>query len=266
MSRKTAWLTTQADHQAEAVKRRIGKHNHQLWPLLTRLLVGGGGNSHSHWLEKCKLSFVSFFYFKLLFVCFLFHSSFHLLIFLTLNREPIGKVSIYSGTCISLSFQNFYSTSRPVCEKLQYSMSSPNTIRNSLSLLLVPSSLNNNFPSNNRRHAAFIFIVPQTFKQFCTVSIASPAKGGFVVVISLLPRTLNKSYVYHTLSILWRCPWCRRYRRRKWTRRHEFKSWTRLIAFHIALIPLGKVWIQLFSLQLWVNSRTDWILQPWWGN
>ena len=30
---------------------------------------------------------------------------------------------------------------------------------------------------------------------------------------------------------------------------HKFKSWTRLIAFHIALIPLGKVWIQLFSLQ-----------------
>ena len=38
-----------------------------------------------------------------------------------------------------------------------------------------------------------------------------------------------------------RCPWCSRYRRRKWTRQHEFKSWTRLIAFHIALIPLGKV-------------------------
>ena len=34
------------------------------------------------------------------------------------------------------------------------------------------------------------------------------------------------------------------------------KSWTRLIAFHIALIPLGKVWIQLFSLQLWVG-QTD---------
>ena len=55
----------------------------------------------------------------------------------------------------------------------------------------------------------------------------------------------------------WRCPWCSRYRHRKWTRQHEFKSWTRMIAFHIALIPLGKVWIQLFSLQLWVNSRTD---------
>ena len=27
----------------------------------------------------------------------------------------------------------------------------------------------------------------------------------------------------------------------EWTRRHEFKPWTRLIAFHIALIPLGNV-------------------------
>ena len=34
---------------------------------------------------------------------------------------------------------------------------------------------------------------------------------------------------------------CNGNRRRKWTRRHEFKSGTRLIAFHIALIPLGKV-------------------------
>ena len=55
-------------------------------------------------------------------------------------------------------------------------------------------------------------------------------------------------------------------RRRKWTRQHEFKSWMRLISFYIALIPLGKVWIQLFSLQLWVNSWADWVLQPWWGN
>ena len=61
-------------------------------------------------------------------------------------------------------------------------------------------------------------------------------------------------------------PWCNGYRRRKWTRRHEFKSSKRLIAFHIALIPLRKVWIQLFSLQLWVNSRSDWVLQPWRGN
>ena len=33
-----------------------------------------------------------------------------------------------------------------------------------------------------------------------------------------------------------------------------------LIAFHIALIPLGKVWIQLFSLQLWVNRLLVWQL------
>ena len=48
-------------------------------------------------------------------------------------------------------------------------------------------------------------------------------------------------------------PSCNGYRRWKWTRRHEFKSWMSLIAFHKALRPLGKVWILLFSLQLWVN-------------
>ena len=78
---------------------------------------------------------------------------------------------------------------------------------------------------------------------------------------------LLKSLVWRDLGLnpglpnhwrtLWRCPWCNGYRCRKWTWRHEFKSWTRLIAFYIALIPLGNVWIQLFSLQLWVNSRTD---------
>ena len=67
------------------------------------------------------------------------------------------------------------------------------------------------------------------------------------------------------ITLDWWWPWCNGYRRRKWTQWHEFKSWTRLIAFHVALIPSGKVWIQLFSLQLWVNSRTDWVLQPWWG-
>ena len=83
--------------------------------------------------------------------------------------------------------------------------------------------------------------------------------------LSELRRTWYYIFIY--IRILWRCPWCNSYmwripwcngyRRRKWTRRYEFKSWSRLIAFHIALIPLGKVWIQLFSLQLWVNSRVD---------
>ena len=82
-----------------------------------------------------------------------------------------------------------------------------------------------------------------------------------------ITATRNRTY---NIKINWttitRCPWCNGYRRRKCTRRRKFKSWTRLIAFNIALIPLGKVWIQLFSLQLWVNNRTDYVLQPWWDN
>ena len=53
-----------------------------------------------------------------------------------------------------------------------------------------------------------------------------------------VPRQPKKIVVQ---GMMMRCPWCNGYRRRKWTRRHEFKSWTRLIAFHIALIPLGTV-------------------------
>ena len=78
---------------------------------------------------------------------------------------------------------------------------------------------------------------------------------------SLYDGTVGFFTLSHIVSqavfYMWRCPWCNGYHYRKWTRRHEFKSWTRLIVFHIALIPLGKVWIQLFSLQLWVNSRVD---------
>ena len=75
-----------------------------------------------------------------------------------------------------------------------------------------------------------------------------------IILLLVGSRTFQRVILFF---FLWRCPWCNCYRPRKWTRRHEFKSWTRLIAFHIALIPLGKVWIQLVSLQLWVNSRTD---------
>ena len=88
----------------------------------------------------------------------------------------------------------------------------------------------------------------------------------WLIVSSLTPYNLHLQFscvlsilssIWLVLMSLWRCPWSNGHRRRKWTRRHEFKSWTRLIAFHIALIPLGKVSIQSFSLQLWVNSRTD---------
>ena len=37
----------------------------------------------------------------------------------------------------------------------------------------------------------------------------------------------------------------------------QFKSWSRLC---ITLIWVGNVWILLFSLQLWVNCKTDWVL------
>ena len=35
-----------------------------------------------------------------------------------------------------------------------------------------------------------------------------------------------------------------------------------LFAFYITLIPLPKLKIQLFSVQLWVNSSVDMALQP----
>ena len=41
--------------------------------------------------------------------------------------------------------------------------------------------------------------------------------------------------------------WCNSYGHKKETRRHEFKSWMRPFIFHIELISLGKVWIQLLG-------------------
>ena len=96
-------------------------------------------------------------------------------------------------------------------------------------------------------------------------STTRPAKSPYLNLIKNLWEIFKgscESFIHQRESIKYhleggKCPWCNGYRRRIWTRRHEFKSWTRLIAFHIALIPLGKVRIQLFSLQLLVNSRAD---------
>ena len=74
-----------------------------------------------------------------------------------------------------------------------------------------------------------------------TCPLISISSGLFTHLLGTIPSILITIGI---TVILWRCPWCNGYRRREWTRRHEFKSWTRLIAFHIALIPLGKVWIQ----------------------
>ena len=114
------------------------------------------------------------------------------------------------------------------------------------------------------RHLDGTKIIPANEVGFVPVGISRTNFLKLMPSIHVLHQFFNESGLCHnTFS---KCPWCNGYRRRKWTLRHEFKSWTRLIAFHIALIPLGKVLIQLFSLQLWVNSRTDWVLQRWWGN
>ena len=42
-------------------------------------------------------------------------------------------------------------------------------------------------------------------------------------------------------------------------------SWTRLIAFHIALIPLGKGMNPIILPPAMGNSRADWFLQSWGG-
>ena len=95
------------------------------------------------------------------------------------------------------------------------------------------------------------FTVTSMFHRFFT----SLARSRYLSASQLLLFSLCVllELQIHILLVLRRCLWCNGYRRRKWTRRHEFKSWTRMIAFYIALLPLGKVWIQLFSLQLWVK-------------
>ena len=47
---------------------------------------------------------------------------------------------------------------------------------------------------------------------------------------------------------------CNGYCHRKRTQRLKYKFWARMVAFHIVLIHLEKVWIQLYSLLLWVNN------------
>ncbi len=103
------------------------------------------------------------------------------------------------------------------------------------------------------RIVSFQDVQVKTFEYSCYFS------DVLVKIMKKVPHMSPSAFHYFSKNTLykWRCPWCNGYRRRNWTRRHEFKSWTSLITFHIALIPLEKVWIQLFSLQLWVNSRAD---------
>ena len=86
-------------------------------------------------------------------------------------------------------------------------------------------------------------------------------------IVNFLLISLIYIYIYIYIYIeRERCPWGYCYRCRKWTRWHEFKSWMKLMAFHIALILFRKVWIQLFSFQLYLDSRVDWVLLHCIGN
>ena len=96
-----------------------------------------------------------------------------------------------------------------------------------------------------------IGIEPATSRDFHSEALSNQTSYPLYQV-SLLD---NSEWIFVTYKPR-RCSWCNGYHHRKWTRRHELNP-GRDIAFHIALIPLGKVWIQLFSLQLWVNSRAD---------
>ena len=125
-----------------------------------------------------------------------------------------------------------------------------------------------NQPNYDRRHhyqGVLAVWVPLTLSHTHNIRPYRPCSWWvFWTALSVCTKLMNVIFGWSANNLAnWRCPWCNGYRRRKWTRRHEFKSWTRQIAFHIALIPLRKVWIQLFSLQRWVNSRAGWVLQPW---
>ena len=100
-------------------------------------------------------------------------------------------------------------------------------------------------------------------KSHVWVSIKPTARVLLIDLLVLLSQLVTGGWKWplHYFS-----PWCNGYHCRKRTWRHVFKSWTRLIAFNIALIPLGKVWILLFTLQLWINSKADWVLQPCLGS
>ena len=69
--------------------------------------------------------------------------------------------------------------------------------------------------------------------------------------------------MYQTIS--WQLLQCNGYhhwKRMQWT---KFKSWTRPFAFHMALILLRKVWIQLFSFQLQYSRFEFFNLCAWTG-
>ena len=79
--------------------------------------------------------------------------------------------------------------------------------------------------------------------------IITPTQKKYSLLICLFLHRMKRKLNWSKCNLK-RRSWCNSYRRMKWIRQHVFKFRTRLFAFHIAVIPLGKVWIQLFSPQL----------------
>ena len=46
----------------------------------------------------------------------------------------------------------------------------------------------------------------------------------------------------------------------------QVQNLDKTVCISSSMIHLGTVYIDLFSLQIWVNSRADWALYPWYGN
>ena len=110
-------------------------------------------------------------------------------------------------------------------------------------------------------YSVYMYIYTQIYVYIYTQYICTQTKPNLYVTHSSWGVRKKMGIILNCM-----CPRCNGYRRRIWTRRDEFKSGTWLIAFHIALIPLGKVWIQIYSLQIWVYSRAECVLQSWWVN
>ena len=87
----------------------------------------------------------------------------------------------------------------------------------------------------------FTFLCQVSFYYFWTSSTYCLFMEEYMHICSCWDTFVYSFFLIPLVCILY--IWCNGYRHRKWTRQHKFKSWTRLIAFHIALIPLEKVWI-----------------------
>ena len=91
-------------------------------------------------------------------------------------------------------------------------------------------------------------------------------RRGMMIQKNYSPMFYHIYELWHSLFVFRVCFWSNSYRLRKLTREHEFKSWMRMFAFYLALITLGKICIQFFSLLLRINSTVDGDLLPLYGD